>query len=158
MSHRVVAWLALSATSAMAFVPAAAYRARCTTIINPGDNLLTSADTFRLGRVSMESTERMVELDEETVKAVAAAASVDAQQQRVDDALAELKRSGDAARAAAVGGFLTTPVEQPFNDVADPVPVWLSVAPPVIGGFSVVLFVLNTFGVFGEGPDLNTLG
>ena len=102
-----------------------------------------------------------MELDGEMVKAVAAAASkpADAQQQRVDAALAELARTGDPASAAHVGGFTSSSSrEQQAEDLAeDAVPVWLSLAPPLVGSFSVVLFVLNTFGVFGEGPDLSPL-
>lgn len=105
-------------------------------------------------------------LDEETVKTAAAAASSSAsvrsvrpserkaQQQRVDAALAELARSGDQISAARAGGFLE-PLEQPLPDdaLATP-PRWLSYAPPFMGAVSIALFVLNSYGVFGEGPDV----
>ena len=81
----------------------------------------------------------------------------------IDAALAELKRSGDPARAAVVGG-LAEPLEpppQPEFMLEQPpgvaVPGWLSTAPLLIGAFSITLFVLNTYGVFGEGPDLDAL-
>jgi len=57
--------------------------------------------------------------------------------------------------------------EAPYSwaDLANPrkepeppeVPALLSLAPAILGVFSVILFVLNTFGVFGEGPDLDKL-
>ena len=77
-----------------------------------------------------------------------------AQQQRVDAALAELARSGDQISAARAGGFLE-PLEQPLPDdaLATP-PRWLSYAPPFMGAVSIALFVLNSYGVFGEGPDV----
>ena len=103
-----------------------------------------------------------VELDPELVKFAAADDSADyTREQRIDAALAELARSGDMALAAAVGGF-NEPPEQPSEVSIEPlpdlvVPGWLNIAPLGIGGFSVVLFVLNSQGFFGEGPDLGVL-
>ena len=158
MSLRGAAVLAFFCASVTAFVPAA----RATTRHNAamGDaKYRADASGTRAHRRSVVCTEKeeTVKIDEDMVRVVAAAASADAdqQQQRIDAALAELGRSGNLASAAAAGGFSEQPPEQPAEDV---VPVWLTVAPPAIGGFSVVLFVLNTFGVFGEGPDLNMLG
>ena len=138
-----------------AFIPAARVPQRACHIatLEPGSSARGRST------VRMEFKKEPVKLDEEMVKVVAAAASpdVDAQQERIDAALAELGRSGNLASAAVAGGFFdpgSDPIEQLPEDV---VPVWLTVAPPVIGGLSVVLFVLNTFGVFGEGPDLTTL-
>ena len=37
------------------------------------------------------------------------------------------------------------------------VPAFVSAAPLVVGGFSVLLFTLNAVGAFGEGPDLDAL-
>ena len=83
--------------------------------------------------------------------------------EEIDAALAELARSGDQARAAAAGGFAEpskTPLEMPLErkpELNAPSLGWLSVAPLVLGVFSVVLFVLNALGIFGEGPDLDAL-
>ena len=78
-----------------------------------------------------------------------------ARQQRIDAALEELARSGDQTRAAVAGG-MSAPREQQLESYLPP-PSWLSTAPPLIGGFSILLFVLNIYGVFGEGPDLDAL-
>ena len=91
-----------------------------------------------------------IKLDDETVKAAATAA----REERVDAALAELARGGDQAAAAEAGGF-TEPFVPPVEPIY--VPGWLSVAPPAIGAISILLFVLNSFGIFGEGPDLDAL-
>ena len=37
------------------------------------------------------------------------------------------------------------------------VPAFVSLAPLVVGGFSLTLFLLNGIGLFGEGPDLDKL-
>ena len=143
--------LAFFCASVTAFVPAT-----CAATTN---TKLYSADVSGARVRSVfckESKEDTVKLDEDMLRAVAAAASmdVDEQQQRIDAALAELGRSGDLANAAAVGGF-SKEVVGPPEEVT--VPAWLTIAPPAVGAFSVVLFVLNAFGVFGEGPDLSTL-
>ena len=99
-----------------------------------------------------------VALDEEMVAAAvaAAASSKDAVlTERIDAALAELARGGNQDSAAAAGGFSRRPSEEPLPEVA--VPGWLSIAPPAIGAISILLFVLNLYGVFGEGPDLDAL-
>ena len=101
---------------------------------------------MELERETVSLDAETVSLDAETVEAAAAAAtSVDhARQQRVDAALAELARS-------SAGSQVVEPLAQPA------VPSWLSIAPPVIGSISLILFVLNSQGVFGEGPDLDAL-
>ena len=43
------------------------------------------------------------------------------------------------------------------KDDAPVVPAFVSQAPLFVGGFSVMLFLLNSFGLFGEGPDLDAL-
>ena len=109
-----------------------------------------------------------LKLDEETVKTAGAAAASSratvrsvrpserkAQQQRIDAALAELARGGDRISAAKAGGF-EKPLEQPPPDIPA-VPHWLSYAPPIMGAVSIALFVLNSYGIFGEGPDLSSL-
>ena len=117
-------------------------------IRHPGVNMLSKKGTPGEEVLSKET----VVLDEATVKVAAAAAS-ELRQQRIDAALAELARTGDQTSAAAAGGFM-----QPFEDPShEPPPAWLSVAPAVIGSFSIVLFVLNEYGVFGTGPDLTNL-
>ena len=83
------------------------------------------------------------------VRIDAAAQQIEAEQ-RVDKALAELAHKQAAARVAS---DFSEPLELQIDSG---VPDWLTVSPPVIMGLSVVLFVLNTFGVFGEGPDLTS--
>ena len=73
-------------------------------------------------------------------------------EQRIDEKLAQLARDQATAAAQAARGF-----PEPIKQQVDVVPGWLSVAPPAIMGLSVVLSVMNTFGVFGEGPDLSAL-
>ena len=51
---------------------------------------------------------------------------------------------------------LGTPLAAEPDPMAD-VPGWLSVAPQIIGGFSVTLFLLNQFGVFGSGPSMEEI-
>ena len=165
---RMAALLAFSTSAAMAYVPIlrATHLTRSVLANHPVESPRAYPARVQGRGVRMNSAERTtVELDGETVKEIAVAASKPtdeprrAKAARVDAALAELARTGDPASAAAVGGFASSSsLEHPAEEFAeDAVPVWLSVAPPVVGGFSVVLFVLNTFGIFGEGPDLSTL-
>lgn len=159
MALRFVTCLALC-TCVSAFVPASRVAERILVekkILKKAGTPVHVGKPARAQRVlCMEPAERTVKLDEDTVKEVAAAASGDEQQQRIDAALAELARSGDRASAAAAGGFANSSPSE-IGEGAEGVPAWLSVAPIVVGGFSVALFVLNAYGVFGEGPDLSTL-
>jgi hypothetical protein len=45
----------------------------------------------------------------------------------------------------------------PEAEPAPAIPQLLQVAPLVLGGFSVLLFLLNAVGLFGDGPDLDAL-
>ena len=87
--------------------------------------------------------------EEEMAKKEAAMAAL----QAASDKLEELN-SVEAKSAPTSWADLGLP---PEPDNGPEVPAFLSVAPAVIGGFSVLLFLLNSVGLFGEGPDLDAL-
>lgn len=156
---RAIAFLSLCGVTA--FVPAASVATTVRLTSGRSASLACKEQATKLDQYS-------VTLDPEMVKAVwkaaqastvhevrglridAAAAQIEAEQ-RVDAALRELAREQQQGTAAQV---FSEPLEQQQIDL---VPTWLTVAPPAIMGLSVVLFVLNTFGVFGAGPDLSAL-
>ena len=78
-----------------------------------------------------------------------------ARKQSVEEALAAAEERLEAAPSnyKSLGdlGNPVKPVEPPA------VPAVLSAAPLVVGAFSVLLFVLNAFGLFGDGPGLDEL-
>ena len=76
--------------------------------------------------------------------------------------LAAIKRA-DEATERVWGNDPNTPVSyaslgenKPAKDVPS-VPFALQVAPAVLGIFSVIVFILNSGGLFGDGPDLDQL-
>lgn len=85
--------------------------------------------------------------EEELAKKESAAAALRA----AEDKLEELNA---VEKAPASWADLGLPPEAPPPPA---IPAWLSVAPAVIGGFSVLLFTLNALGLFGDGPDIDAL-
>ena len=68
-----------------------------------------------------------------------------------EDKLDALNEVGKAPTSWADAGL---PPEAPAPPA---VPAFVSAAPLVVGGFSLLLFTLNAVGLFGEGPDLDAL-
>ena len=73
--------------------------------------------------------------------------------------LTELERTGDAPKSLADLAYQRGPTPQTPEEIAaaaiSSVPAVLQTAPLYIGGFALVLFLLNSFGAFGAGPDLD---
>ena len=83
--------------------------------------------------------------------AATSAASGAAALRAAEDKLEELNKVEKAPTSWADMGLPAEPIPQPE------IPQLLQVAPLAIGAFSVLLFLLNTVGLFGEGPDLDAL-
>ena len=82
-----------------------------------------------------------------------ALAAKDAAKAALEAADAKLEKLNEVGKAKSWGdmGLPPEPVAPPA------VPAFVSAAPLVVGGFSVLLFTLNAVGLFGDGPDLDAL-
>lgn len=91
--------------------------------------------------------ERRLTRQEEQDRKAAIQASLDA----ANNKLEEINEVQKAPTSWADMGLPKEPERAPE------VPFFVSIAPLVVGGFSVLLFLLNAVGVFGDGPDLDAL-
>ena len=80
--------------------------------------------------------------------------SDDVKLEKLMDAEDKLEELNAIEKAPASWADLGLPPEAPPPPA---IPAFLSVAPAVVGGFSVLLYILNAVGLFGEGPDLDAL-
>jgi len=81
-------------------------------------------------------------------------AAKEASRQALEAANAKLEALNEVGKAPTSWADLGLPSKPPEPPA---VPAFVSAAPLVLGGFSVLLFALNAVGLFGDGPDLDKL-
>ena len=75
-------------------------------------------------------------------------------QELLDAANEKLEKLNEVDQAPKSWADLGLPPKPPQEPA---IPAALSILPPVLGGTSVLMLLLNKYGVFGEGPDLDAL-